>query len=807
MIGSVRGLVIERAATGEVLVEVAGVGYRVHVPLGAIPALEAGAPAFLFTHLHVREDAMILYGFPTRDERDTFEALIGANGVGPKLALAILSVHSPNALRRCLAHDDLDALTLVPGVGKRTAQRLVVELKARLEVPDLDLTAGAASSSPATGAQRGAGGARRARIRSRGGARRPRPTLRRGHRRRAPAGRAAAARGFPMTDGAAGREELMRPSADPAEIAEETTLRPRRLAEFVGQPRLREHLEIMLAASAGRGQAMDHVLLAGPPGLGKTTLAGIVAAEMGARLQPTSGPALERAGDLAAILTNLDDGDVLFIDEVHRLPRTVEEVLYPAMEDFQLDIVIGKGPSARTIRLDLPRFTLVGATTRTGLITGPLRDRFGFVARLDYYDEDELALIITRTASILGVELEAGGATEIASRARGTPRIANRLLRRVRDYAEVRVDGRVDGGDGAHRPRVVRGRRARPRQGRPRHPQRAVSHVRGPCHRPRDARRRGRRGAGDRRRRVRAVPAAVRLARAHAPGADRHRGGLRPPRLARHRVGGGVSRSLLTSQGRTRPNGSEVLPVGDEPTQSTEPAELVQYEVRERIAHVTIANGKANALSPDVLAQLEACLTRAESAGESEVGALLITGTPGMLSGGFDLAIMRSGGDAAGRLVTDGGAFIARMFGAPVPVVVACPGHAIAAGALLMLGADYRVGARGAFRIGLIETQLGMILPRWATELARERLSVRHFQQATVGARVYDPDGAVDAGFLDAAVAPEELLDAARTEAARWADLPRAAYHGQVRMNRGERLSRLAEAVAEDRGRGFDVPS
>src|SRR6476661_5445699 len=236
----------------------------------------------------------------------------------------------------------------------------------------------------------------------------------------------------------------MEPAATPVEAAEETTLRPRRIADFVGQPALKEHLEIMLGAAKARGQAVDHVLLAGPPGLGKTSMAQIIAVEMGSRLQPTSGPALERAGDLAAILTNLDDGDVLFIDEVHRLPRAVEEVLYPAMEDFQLDIVVGKGPTARSIRLALPRFTLVGATTRTGLITGPLRDRFGFVARLDYYTPDDLATILRRSATILGVPLEPAGAAEIASRSRGTPRIANRLLRRVRDYAEVRGDGTVD---------------------------------------------------------------------------------------------------------------------------------------------------------------------------------------------------------------------------------------------------------------------------------------------------------------------------------------------------------------------------
>jgi Holliday junction DNA helicase RuvB len=239
------------------------------------------------------------------------------------------------------------------------------------------------------------------------------------------------------------RNELLVAAKGEAEAPEEASLRPRRLGEFVGQARLREHLEILLEAARRRREALDHLLFAGPPGLGKTTLAAIVAAELGVTLRVTSGPALERAGDLASVLTNLDEGDVLFIDEIHRLPRVVEEVLYPAMEDFQLDIVLGKGPSARSIRLELSRFTLVGATTRTGLITGPLRDRFGFVARLDYYEVDELDAIVARAAGILGVPVEPAGGREIARRARGTPRIANRLLRRVRDFAEVRGDGTV----------------------------------------------------------------------------------------------------------------------------------------------------------------------------------------------------------------------------------------------------------------------------------------------------------------------------------------------------------------------------
>jgi Holliday junction DNA helicase RuvB len=247
-------------------------------------------------------------------------------------------------------------------------------------------------------------------------------------------------------DAATPEERLLESSARSPEDREfDVALRPRTLADFVGQERVKEQLHVLLEGARKRDEPVDHLLFSGPPGLGKTTLAQIVAIEMGAGFQPTSGPALERPSDLAAILTNLGDGDVLFVDEIHRMPRPVEEVLYPALEDFSLDVVLGKGPTARSIRLELPRFTMIAATTRPGRITLPLRERFGFSPRLDYYDTEELTTIVLRSAGILGVDTAPEGAGEIARRARGTPRIANRLLRRVRDVAEVRHDGAISG--------------------------------------------------------------------------------------------------------------------------------------------------------------------------------------------------------------------------------------------------------------------------------------------------------------------------------------------------------------------------
>ena len=250
--------------------------------------------------------------------------------------------------------------------------------------------------------------------------------------------------GTPAADDASDAERLVSAEFTEDDLEIDRSLRPKTLDEYLGQVRVKENLSVLIEAARGRNEPLDHILLSGPPGLGKTTLAQVIANELGVKLKTTSGPAIERPGDLAAILTNLEERDVLFIDEIHRLNRVVEEVLYPAMEDFTLDIVIGKGPAARSIRLDLPRFTLIGATTRTGLLTGPLRDRFGMAFRLDYYTPDELAAIVVRSAGILDVDVDTQGAAEIARRSRGTPRLANRLLKRVRDFAQVRRDGAID---------------------------------------------------------------------------------------------------------------------------------------------------------------------------------------------------------------------------------------------------------------------------------------------------------------------------------------------------------------------------
>jgi Holliday junction DNA helicase RuvB len=238
-------------------------------------------------------------------------------------------------------------------------------------------------------------------------------------------------------------ERIISAQTDPMEESAEQAIRPLNLTDYVGQEEVKAQMEIFISAAQKRGEPLDHTLVFGPPGLGKTTLANIVANELNVAIRTTSGPVLEKAGDLAAMLTNLEEGDVLFIDEIHRLSPAIEEILYPAMEDYQLDIMIGEGPAARSIKLDLPPFTLVGATTRAGLLTSPLRDRFGIIQRLEFYSMDELSQIVTRAAGILGTEIDAQGSDEIARRSRGTPRIANRLLRRVRDYAEVKGDGKV----------------------------------------------------------------------------------------------------------------------------------------------------------------------------------------------------------------------------------------------------------------------------------------------------------------------------------------------------------------------------
>ena len=441
MIASVRGPVVIRR-TGEVVVEAAGVGYRLAVSaetLREVPA--AGEEVELFAHLVMRDDGINLYGFATENERDLFLMLIGVQGVGPKVALAVLSGGSSRELLGAIAAGDSARFQAVPGIGKRTAERIIVELREKVAgaVAEEIVVRKTSSDDPRSLAREGLLGLGFA----------PQEVdemLDDARRRRARGADRLGAQGGAMSGGirTPGASGSTSPACCPRRRSSTARCGPSGSEDFVGQGAVKEQLGVFIQAARGRGEALDHVLLAGPPGLGKTSLAQIIANELEVDFVATAGPALERKGDVASYITALEPRSVFFVDEIHRLPRALEETFYPAMEDHRLPITVGQGAGARVVTLDLPPFTLVGATTRTGLLTTPLRDRFGVTHRLELYTPEELGQIVRRSAGILEVEVDDAGAEVIASRARGTPRVANRLLKRVRDFAEVRGAGRID---------------------------------------------------------------------------------------------------------------------------------------------------------------------------------------------------------------------------------------------------------------------------------------------------------------------------------------------------------------------------
>jgi len=401
MIGKLTGR-LEHRGTDHVMIDVGGIGYLVYCNERTLASLPpTGETVALYTDLLVREDLLQLFGFSTMLEKEWHKLLMGVQGIGAKASMAILGALGPDGVSRAITLGDWNAIKAAKGVGPKTAQKVVIELKDK--APGVMAMGG--TLTQATGEAE---------------AQVIEPILL-----------------HPMTQ----PDPTLRPERRPEDA--DRALRPQGLEEFIGQAEARANLRVFIESAKQRGEAMDHTLFHGPPGLGKTTLAQIMARELGVNFRMTSGPVLAKAGDLAAILTNLEPRDVLFVDEIHRLNPVVEEILYPALEDFELDLVIGEGPAARTVRIELQPFTLVGATTRLGLLTTPLRDRFGIPTRLQFYTTDELHEIVRRGARLLGIQTQDDGAREIARRARGTPRIAGRLLRRVVDFALVEGDGTI----------------------------------------------------------------------------------------------------------------------------------------------------------------------------------------------------------------------------------------------------------------------------------------------------------------------------------------------------------------------------